>query len=85
MAVTRPPCATGLRVWHAEARASSEREVRAFTTGLAQGGDAARLALTTPWSNAQSEGQITKLTLLKRSMYGRANLDLLKRRILLAA
>jgi transposase len=29
-------------------------------------------ALTTPWSNAQAEGQITKLKLIKRLMYGQA-------------
>ena len=42
-------------------------------------------ALTTPWSNGQSEGQITKVKLLKRRMYGRANFDLLRCRVLLAS
>ncbi|MPR13388.1 transposase, partial [Microvirga tunisiensis] len=32
-----------------------------------------------------AEGQITRLKLFKRSMYGRANFDLLRRRVLLAA
>jgi transposase len=48
-------------------------------------GKAVRCALTTPWSNAQSEGQITKLKLLKRQMYGLASFELLRRRVLLAA
>ncbi len=48
-----------------------------------QDGDAVRAALTSPWSNAQAEGQIMKLKLLKRQMYGRANFDLLRRRVLL--
>jgi transposase len=39
--------------------------------------------LTKPWSNAQAEGKITKLKLLKREMYGRASFDLLRRRVLL--
>jgi transposase len=34
-------------------------------------------ALAEPWSNGQTEGQITKLKLVKRQMNGRANLDLL--------
>ena len=38
-------------------------------------------ALTEPWSNGQTEGQINRLKLLKRSMYGRANIDLLKARL----
>ncbi len=41
--------------------------------------------LTLPWSNGQAEGQITKLKMMKRQMYGRANFDFLRRRILLAA
>ncbi len=53
--------------------------------GLGQDGAAVRAALTMPWSNGQTEGQITKLKLLKRQMYGRANFDLLRRRVLLAA
>jgi transposase len=52
---------------------------------LLQDGAAVRAALTTRWSNGQAEGQITKLKLLKRSMYGRAGFDLLRRRMLLAA
>jgi len=39
-------------------------------------------AMTQPWSNGQTEGQITKLKLVKRQMYGRAKLDLLRARLL---
>ncbi len=56
-----------------------------FARGLEQDGAAVRAALTMPWSNGRTEGQITKLKLLKRQMYGRANFDLLRRRVLLAA
>jgi transposase len=38
-------------------------------------------ALTEPWSNGQTEGQITKLKLVKRQMYGRGKLDLLRARL----
>jgi transposase len=31
--------------------------------------------MTLPWSNGQTEGQITKLKLVKRQMYGRGKLD----------
>jgi len=71
--------------WLAEARTCGIRAPETFAAGLEQDGDAVRAALTTPWSNAQTEGQITKLKLLKRQMYGRAKLDLLRRRVLLAA
>jgi transposase len=35
-------------------------------------------AITSVWSNGQTEGQITKLKLIKRQMYGRRKLDLLE-------
>lgn len=42
-------------------------------------------AITSPWSTGRTEGQITKLKLVKRQMYGRANLDLLRARLVAAA
>jgi transposase len=42
-------------------------------------------ALSEPWSNGQTEGQITKLKLVKRQMYGRAKLDLLPARLVPSA
>ena len=42
-------------------------------------------AITEPWSNGQTEGQVNKLKLVKRQMYGRAKLDLLEARLLGAA
>jgi transposase len=43
---------------------------------------AVRAALTEAWSNGQTEGQDTRLKLVKRQMYGRANLDLLRARLI---
>jgi transposase len=51
--------------WLQEARRCGVRTVETFAMGIEQDGEAVRGALTTPWSNAQSEGQITKLKLLK--------------------
>jgi transposase len=44
-----------------------------------------KTSLILPWSNGPVEGHINRLKTLKRSMYGRAGLDLLTRRFLLAA
>ena len=44
-------------------------------------GTEGKAALTEAWSNAQTEGQITKLELVKRQMHGRAGLDLLRARL----
>jgi hypothetical protein len=46
---------------------------------------APRFARPLPWSKGQAEGPMTNLKMMKRQMYGRANFDLLRRRILLAA
>ncbi|CAN7673031.1 hypothetical protein LJR098_002102 [Rhizobium sp. LjRoot98] len=45
-------------------------------------GQAVRAAIVSPWSNGQTEGQITKLKLVKRQMYGRGKLDLLQARLI---
>lgn len=59
--------------------------VATFAAGSQQDGAAVRAALSTPWSNGQAGGQITKLNLLKGQMYGRASFDLLRRCVVLAA
>lgn len=71
-----------LRDWIDQARASAIPELKGFATKLQQDQDAVIAALTLPYSQGQAEGFITKLKLLKRSMYGRAKLDLLRARIL---
>jgi transposase len=55
--------------------------VASFARGLARDRAAVHAAIATAWSNAQAEGQITKLKLVKRQMYGRAKLDLLQARL----
>ena len=65
--------------WIADAKESA---LSSFATGIASDRDGVRAALVQPWSNGQTEGQITKLKLVKRQMYGRAKLDLLKARLI---
>jgi transposase len=56
-----------------------------FGNGIRADLAAVMAALVEPWSNGQTEGQITKLKLVKRQMYGRAKLDLLRARLLTPA
>jgi len=44
--------------------------------------DAVKNALTEEWSNGQTEGQINRLKTLKRAMYGRAGVELLRAQML---
>jgi transposase len=46
---------------------------------------AVEVALTHEWSNGQTEGQINRLKLVKRQMYGHASLPLIKKRVVRAA
>ncbi len=71
--------------WLADARACGVRTIETFAAGLELDGAAVRAALTTLWRSGQTEGQITRLKLIKRQSYGRAGFDLLRRRVLLAA
>jgi transposase len=68
-----------LERWIAEASSSL---LASFATGIVNDRAAVRAALDQPWSNGQTEGQNTKLKLVKRKMYGRAKLDLLRARLL---
>ncbi|HXY35069.1 MAG TPA: ISL3 family transposase [Planctomycetaceae bacterium] len=66
-------------------RARSSRiaiELRRFANGLVSDINAVRAALELPWSNGQTEGQVNRLKLIKRQMYGRAKFDLLRKRFL---
>jgi len=60
------------------------QELRRFATSLKSEFNAVEAGLTTAWSNAQLEGQVNRLKLVKRQMYGRANYDLLRQRVLYA-
>jgi transposase len=71
-------------VWQEAARASAVPELRGFVASLQRDEDAVRAALTEDWNSGQVEGQVTKVKLVKRLMFGRANFDLLRRRVLLA-
>ncbi len=53
-----------------------------FANGVLKDKAAVAAAITSPWSNGQTEGQITKLKLVKRQMYGRGKLDLLQARVI---
>ena len=74
-----------LENWLSQCRGSRIDTFVHFADSLAQDGSAVRAALETNWSNGQTEGQVNRLKLLKRQMYGRANLDLLRRRVLYQA
>jgi len=74
----------GLDAWLDDARASGLARFEALANGLAADRAAVDAAFTTPWSNGPVEGHVHRVKLLKRGGYGRAKLDLLRRRVLAA-
>lgn len=72
----------GLTVWLDRARSSQVKEMRGFAIGIIKDEAAVRQAVTSQWSNGQTEGQVNRLKTIKRQMYGRANFDLLKARVI---
>ena len=76
---------TAFTPWLAAAEQSGIPELRGFVTGLRRDRHAVTAALQHHWSNGQTEGQVNRLKTLKRAMFGRAHLDLLRLRVLHAA
>lgn len=70
--------------WTQDAQASPTKEIRQFVHNLRNDEAANRAALEHTWSNGQVEGQVHRLKVIKRSMYGRAKFDLLRLRVLYA-
>lgn len=81
-AMLRKTSSADLDSWIAQARTSL---MASFASGVAKDQAAVRAAMVLPWSNGQTEGQITKLKLVKRQMYGRGKIDLLQARLIGAA
>jgi transposase len=73
-----------LEPWLARAAKSAVGAFQRFAKGLRDDYDAVKAGVTLPWSQGPVEGQITRLKLLKRQMFGRAGLALLERRFMLA-
>ncbi|MER0443272.1 ISL3 family transposase [Streptomyces sp. Edi4] len=68
--------------WMARVLADDLPALHSLVNGLLRDLDAVTAALSTTWSSGQVEGHVTRVKLLKRMGFGRANLDLLRSRVL---
>jgi len=68
--------------WLDDARHSGICALQQFARTLSRDIDAVRNAIAEPWSSGQAEGQINRLKTLKRAMFGRAGIELLRARML---
>lgn len=74
--------APALDAWLTACERSTIPELANLAAGMRQDYSAVHAACCSKWSNGQTEGQVNRLKMLKRQMYGRANLDLLRARFL---
>ena len=81
-AMIRQRAAEALDPWIEAARSSA---LRGFADSIHRDHAAVAAALTLSWSTGPVEGRINKLKVVKRQMYGRANFDLLRQRVLAVA
>jgi transposase len=68
--------------WITAAQSTDLPPLRSFARGLLSDYDAVRNGLTLPHSSGVVEGHVNRIKMLKRQMYGRANFDLLRKRVL---
>jgi len=73
-----------LQTWMATVAGDDLPELHSFVLGLRRDQDAVTAGLTLPYSSGPVEGHVNRIKMIKRQMYGRANPDLLRKRILLA-
>ena len=71
----------GFKRWLERARASGIGELLWLANGVEQDRAPVEKAFESQWSQGQTEGQVNRLKFLKRQMYGRANFDLLRARV----
>ena len=75
----------GLADWLTRSEQSAIPEIRNLAISLRQDEAAVRAAVELSWSNGPVEGHVNRLKVIKRQMYGRANFDLLRQRVLHAS
>ena len=71
--------------WLQAAKAISIKAFQSFAKGLEEDYDAVKAGMTLDVSNGPVEGQNNRLKMLKRQMFGRANLELLEKRFILTS
>jgi transposase len=74
-----------LNIWIGQVERDELPQLRSFAAGLKRDLTAVVNGLSLPYSSGAVEGNVNRIKMLKRQMYGRANLDLLRKRVLLRA
>lgn len=82
--VLRQPQPEKLDSWLERAGPSALKALERFAAGLREDYEAVKAGMTLPWSHGPVEGHMNRLKMIKRQRFGRANIDLLRLRVLWA-
>ncbi|MFI1653169.1 transposase [Streptomyces avidinii] len=74
-----------LKDWITATRTANLPRLHTFATGLEKDWDAVLQGLNTRWNSGPVKGRVNHIKMIKRQMFGRAKLPLLRRRVLLTA
>ena len=72
-----------LEAWLADVEADDQPQLDSFATGIRKDQNAVTAGLTLPYSSGAVEGNVTRIKMIKRQMYGRAGFALLRKRVIL--
>jgi transposase len=72
-----------LQSWLTSVEADDQPQLQSFAAGLRRDLQAVTAGLTLPYSSGAVEGNVTRIKMIKRQMYGRASIALLRKRVIL--
>lgn len=72
-----------LEGWLIAVEADDQPELRSFANGIRRDQPAVTAGLTLPYSSAAVEGNVNRIKMIKRQMYGRASFALLRKRVIM--
>jgi transposase len=81
--MTRRQGLLALEDWLTAVEVSDLPELRSFANGIRRDQQAVTAGLALPYSSAAMEGNVNKIKMIKRQMYGRASFALLRKRVIL--
>jgi transposase len=72
-----------LEDWLTAVEADDQPHLHSFAAGIRTGQQAVTNGLTLPYSSGKVEGNVNRIKMIKRQMYGRASFSLLRKRVIL--
>jgi transposase len=81
--MTRRQGLLALEDWLTRVEADDQPQLHSFASGIRRDQQGVTAGLALPYSSAAMEGNVNKIKMIKRQMYGRAGFDLLRKRVIL--